>query len=149
MKLVKTQPNQVEVLVRISKAAFESDCAVGAPEAGGPPDYDNPAWHEKMRAQGHLYTALEDEEIVGGAIVFLDEGERPHLYIGRIFVDPIHFQKGYGMAIMAAIEEMNPSVCAFLLDTPIWNRRTNRFYQKLGYAEVRRDAECVYYCKER
>lgn len=34
------------------------------------------------------------------------------------------------------------------LDTPIWNKRTNPFYQKLGYQEIRRDEEAVYYCKD-
>ena len=37
----------------------------------------------------------------------------------------------------------------FTLDTPIWNVRTNAFYRKLGYTEVRRDNEFVYYEKRR
>ena len=47
--------------------------------------------------------------------------------IARIFVAPEHFNKGFGMFIMKEIEEMHQEVRAFVLDTPLWNVRTNRF----------------------
>lgn len=31
------------------------------------------------------------------------------------------------------IETLYPDVTTFTLDTPLWNIRTNNFYQKLGY----------------
>ena len=34
--------------------------------------------------------------------------------------------------IMQQIEEVFSAVSKFTLDTPIWNVRTNAFYQKLG-----------------
>jgi ribosomal protein S18 acetylase RimI-like enzyme len=34
------------------------------------------------------------------------------------------------------------------LDTPLWNIRTNAFYKKLGYYEMRQDEEFAYYQKE-
>ena len=49
--------------------------------------------------------------------------------------------------MMQAIEAEFPDVKGFTLDTPVWNIRTNRFYTKLGYAEVRRDREFIYYLK--
>lgn len=42
-------------------------------------------------------------KLVGGAIVFLDNRNRSHMYIGRIFVNPSEFKKGYGIAIMEKI----------------------------------------------
>ena len=42
---------------------------------------------------------------------------------------------------------MFQEVKAFMLDTPLWNVRTNRFYQKLGYVEYKRDREFAYYIK--
>ena len=42
----------VPELTRISKAAFDSDSAVGNPEAGGPPDYDSASWHLRMQING-------------------------------------------------------------------------------------------------
>ena len=51
--------------------------------------------------------------------------------------------------MMQQIETIFPDVKTFSLDTPIWNLRTNAFYQKLGYTEVRRDNDFVYYQKKR
>ena len=49
--------------------------------------------------------------------------------------------------MMQKIEALYPSVKEFTLDTPIWNIRTNSFYKKLGYTEVKRDNEFVYFSK--
>ena len=51
--------------------------------------------------------------------------------------------------MMQQIEAQFPEIKIFTLDTPIWNVRTNAFYQKLGYTEVRRDGDFVYYEKQR
>ena len=34
-----------------------------------------------------------------------------------------------------------PDVKVFTLDTPAWNTRTNAFYTRLGYSEVKRDSD--------
>ena len=51
--------------------------------------------------------------------------------------------------MMQEIETMFPEVKTFTLDTPVWNVRTNSFYTKLGYTEVRRNNEFIFYSKER
>ena len=146
MLLRKTVKPEIADLTRISKAAFDTDCLAGGEEPGGPPDYDSDSWHESMMNGGHLHAAICEGRIVGGAVLFSDVDQKV-LYIGRIFVDPVHFRKGYGMAIMEQIEKMYPGfLCK--LDTPIWNIRTNCFYTKLGYQETGRDAETVYYQKQ-
>jgi len=48
---------------------------------------------------------------------------------------------------MQEIETMFPDTREFTLDTPIWNIRTNQFYQKLGYSEVKRSQEFIWYRK--
>ncbi|ETP72663.1 hypothetical protein UYO_1262 [Lachnospiraceae bacterium JC7] len=50
--------------------------------------------------------------------------------------------------MMQEIETMFSNVKEFVLDTPIWNVRTNAFYTKLGYVEVSRDNEFIYYIKK-
>lgn len=147
MRLVKAKQEHISELVRISKEAFDSDIHVGAPKVEGPPEYDSIKWHEEMMAQGHLLVAMEGKTIVGGAIVFRDTNNDKLMYVGRIFVAPSEFRKGYGIAIMNEIEHIE-GVSIVELDTPIWNRRTNPFYQKLGYQEIRRDEESVYYRKD-
>lgn len=147
MQLIKAEKEHISELVRISKEAFDSDITVGGTTIGGPPEYDSTNWHIAMMREGHLFTALEHDKIVGGAILFRDKANRSLMYIGRIFVDPSEFKKGYGIAIMEQIETLNSDISVWKLDTPIWNIRTNRFYKKLGYVETGRDDEFVYYEK--
>ena len=147
MQLVKSTEEHIPLLVALSKAAFDSDTAVGAPEPDGPLEYDSPEWHAEMMKQGHLYTALEGDTVVGGAILFGDERAPSFMYVGRIFIDPARFGQGLGVRLMEQIEDMHPHVTDWRLDTPIWNVRTNRFYRKLGYEETSRDDEMVYYQK--
>ncbi len=147
MKLVQAEQNQIERIVDISKAAFESDITVGAPSVGGPPEYDSVAWHEQMLNEGHLFQVVKDGEIVGGAILFMINEEET-LVVGRIFIDCFYHKKGYGLLLMKLLESYYPYIKKIKLDTPIWNIRTNAFYKKMGYIEVKRDDEFVYYLKE-
>lgn len=147
MRLIPSEKEHIFRLVGLSRAAFDSDVSVGAPCPDGPPEYDSEAWHIDMMNQGRLFAALEGEKIVGGAVLFHDASAPDFLYVGRIFIDPRLFRQGYGIGLMKLIEDMNPETTVFCLDTPIWNARTNRFYQKLGYEEIRRDDEMVYYRK--
>ena len=147
MKLENAELKHIERIVAISKAAFDSDIHVGASETDGPPDYDSIPWHIQMQNEGHLLQALMDGEIVGGAVLFVDkDGET--LYIGRIFLDPAHYRKGYGLSLMKMVEAYYPGIKRIKLDTPLWNVRTNAFYTKLGYCEVKRDEGFAYYQKE-
>ena len=147
MKLENPELKDIERIVAISKRAFESDTEVGGTIGDYPPEYDSILWHEQMRNEGHLLQAVVDGEIVGGAILFVDkDGES--LYIGRIFIDPVHHRKGYGLSLMKLVEACYPGIRKINLDTPLWNVRTNAFYTKLGYREVKRDEEFAYYQKE-
>lgn len=147
LTLTRTTIDQISTLVDISKAAFDSDVAVGAPSVGGPPEYDSVAWHVEMMEQGHLFTAMAEDAIVGGAVLFRDENNPSFLYVGRIFISPVHFKKGYGMELMKQIEAMDSNITTWCLDTPTWNRRTNRLYHKLGYVETKREDDMVFYQK--
>ncbi len=144
LEFIKAGTSDALTLNGISKRAFDSDVSVGAPSAGGPPGYMSVSFHTKIARQNHLYKLTDNGLIVGGALLF---PEKDKLNIGRIFVAPEHFRKGYGEYMMHEIESMFPEVAEFTLDTPIWNVRTNAFYTKLGYKEVKRDDEFVFYSK--
>ena len=147
MKLENAEPKHIERIVAISKRAFETDIEVGGIIGDYPPEYDSVIWHEQMLNEGHLLQVVIDGEIVGGAILFLDkDGE--NLYVGRIFIDPAHHRKGYGLSLMKLVETYYPGIKKIELDTPLWNIRTNAFYTKLGYCEVKRDEGFAYYQKE-
>ena len=146
LQFMKAGTSDALVLNAISRLAFDSDTEVGAPSAGGPPGYMSLKYHMKMAKSGHLFKLTENGLIVGGAILFRNEDA---LNIGRIFIDPQHFRKGYGTCMMREIEALFPDVKVFVLDTPVWNTRTNAFYTRLGYSEVKRDGDFVYYSKNR
>ena len=146
LQFLKAGTSDALTLNCISKQAFDSDAEIGAPSAGGPPGYMSLKFHMKMARSGHLYKLTENGLIVGGAILFPD-GDT--LNIGRIFVAPEHFRKGYGIFMMQEIEAMFPDAKAFTLDTPVWDTRTNAFYTKLGYTEVKRGDDLVFYSKTR
>ena len=146
LQFVKAGTSDALVLTGISKQAFDSDVEVGAPSSGGPPGYRSVSFHVKMARMNHLFKlADENGVILGGAILFR-QGDT--LNIGRIFVDPQYFRKGYGILMTREIEALFPDVKVFTLDTPVWNTRTNAFYTRLGYSEVKRDADFVYYSKD-
>jgi len=146
LQFMKAGTSDAPVLTGISKQAFDSDAEVGAASPGGPPGYRSVSFHVKMARMNHLFKlADENGVILGGAILFR-RGDT--LNIGRIFIDPQHFRKGYGILMMREIEALYPDVKVFTLDTPVWNIRTNAFYTKLGYSEVKRDADFVYYSKD-
>ena len=146
LQFVKAGTSDALVLTGISKQAFDSDAEVGAASPGGPPGYRSVSFHVKMARMNHLFKlADENGVILGGAILFR-QGDT--LNIGRIFVDPQYFRKGYGILMMREIEALYPDVKVFTLDTPVWNTRTNAFYTRLGYSEVKRDADFVYYSKD-
>ena len=147
LRFVKAGTSDALVLNSISKQAFDSDVEVGAASPGGPPGYRSVPFHVRMARMNHLFKLTDGNGvIIGGAILFR-QGDT--LNVGRIFIDPQHFRKGYGILMMREIEDMFPDVKLFTLDTPVWNARTNAFYTRLGYSEVKRDNDLIYYSKKR
>ena len=124
--------NDVKILTEMSRDAFLSDVEFGG-EPGGPTGYDDYEFHLAHQKKGNLYALLDDEKIVGGAIL---KPNKNFLYIYRIFVSSKEFHKGYGIQLMQSIEEYFPETKVFKLDTPEWNNRTNSFYKKCGYVAV-------------
>ncbi len=127
--------NEVGVLTEMSRDAFLSDVEFSG-EPGGPNGYDDYDFHLAYQKAGCLYSMLDGENIVGGAIL-KENGDS--LYVYRIFISRREFRKGYGLRMMQLIEEHFPEKKVFRLDTPEWNVRTNSFYQKCGYTAVGRE----------
>ena len=147
LQFMKAGTSDALVLAGISRQAFNSDTEAGAASSGGPPGYQSVPFHLKMARMNHLFKLADENGVILGGAVLFRQGDT--LNIGRIFIDPRHFRKGYGIFMMREIEALFPDVKLFTLDTPAWNIRTNAFYTRLGYSEVKRDDELIYYSKER
>lgn len=139
--------NEVEALTKISTEAFHTDVTVGAKEMQGPPMYSSLEWHYEIQKMNVLYSIIEDDQLVGGMIIYPNSERKGMIEIGRIFIDPKFFRKGYGRKAMMEAEEMYKEAIGFNLETPIWNKRTNALYTSLGYKENKRDQDFIYYEK--
>ena len=147
LQFTKAGTSDALVLNSLSKQAFDSDAEVGAASQGGPPGYQSVPFHLKMARMNHLFKLTDENGVILGGAILFRQGDT--LNVGRIFIDPQHFRKGYGAFMMREIEALYPDVKVFTLDTPVWNTRTNTFYTRLGYSEVKRDHAFVYYSKNR
>ncbi len=145
LELLQASTADALTITGISRRAFHSDVEVGAKEKVGPPGYMSVPYYTKMARSNHLFKLMDNGLIIGGAVLFLDNEK---LNIGRIFIGPENHRKGYGVFMMREIESLYPEVKKITLDTPVWNTRTNSFYSKIGYTEVRRDGDFVYYSKQ-
>ena len=148
MYITAANGNQIDAITAMSIRAFATDTEVGGAAGDCPPEFDSEKWHRQMAEEGHLFGAMVNDELVGAAILFADE-KKQSMYIGRIFIDSVHHKKGYGMQLMACIENEFPGIREWNLDTPSWNVRTNAFYEKLGYQKVKSEDGFVFYKKER
>ena len=147
LKFMKAGTADALVLNSISRQAFDSDTEVGAASRGGPPGYQSVSFHVRMARMNHLFKLVDGNGVILGGAILFRQGDT--LNVGRIFIDPQHFRKGYGIFLMQEIEALYQDVKVFTLDTPVWNTRTNTFYTRLGYSEVKRDTDFVYYSKIR
>ena len=147
LQFVKAGTADALVLTSISKQAFDSDTEAGAASPGGPPGYQSVPFHLKMARMNHLFKLVDESGVILGGAILFRQGDT--LNVGRIFIDPQHFRKGYGIFMMQEIEALFPDMKVFTLDTPVWNTRTNAFYTGLGYSEVKRTTDFVYYSKTR
>lgn len=147
ISIVVSEEKHAKILTLISKSAFDTDVLVGADLIGGPPNYDSEKWHMRMIKSKKMYSIICDSEIIGGIILFKDKIDAEVMYVGRIFIKPELFKKGYGIQAMKEIENMYSKIKYWRLETPNWNVRTNSFYLKLGYVPMKREGNSVFYQK--
>ena len=137
-QLLPAKNQDVMMLTAFSKWAFETDVQVGAPAPAGPPGYKSNQFYSQMNRAKYLYSFFANGIIIGGAVLI--PGGNPkgsQVEIARIFLNPEHFKKGYGLKLMQAAEALFPDAKSFILDTPIWNTRTNSFTRNSAILNIR------------
>jgi len=135
IEVVNVSPEDAEILAEISKRSFESDVDVGGSVKGGPMGYDSVEVHRNHATRDHLdyLKVLYEGTIVGGMRVYkMGSG---HYEIMGVFIDPDYHRKGIGKRSFEMILEMYPDAKKWTLDTPDWNIRTKKFYEKLGFVQ--------------
>ena len=137
IRFKKAGAKDAKELARASWRAFDNDVHYGASGPGGPPGYKSERWQSRMMRVGKYYKILDDYRIIGGFIVF-DKGNG-HCELGRIFIDPDYQNRGIGAQAIEFMERAFPQARRWTLGTPRWNRRTQHFYEKMGYVMIGSD----------
>jgi RimJ/RimL family protein N-acetyltransferase len=133
----KAKPEDAKTLALVSGRAFDNDVHYGAPGKGGPPGYKSDMWQIRMMARSHYYKILLDDNcthLIGGFIVF--QNAFGDCELGRIFIDPEYQNQGIGTQAMAFMDHAFPEARRWTLGTPLWNLRTQHFYEKVGYVKI-------------
>ena len=147
LRLALAGPEDAAALADISRRAFETDIACGAPGPDGPPGYDSAEWQADMMRRATAYwKILLGDTLIGGVIVFTYPSGRN--YLARIFLDPVYHRQGLGERAMAALMAHYPEARSWQLETPPWNTRTRVFYEKLGFRVIRQTEDDLFFRKD-
>jgi len=137
IKFEKAKSADAKGLALASWKAFDNDIHYGAPGKGGPPGYKSEKWQSKIIRMGKYYKIVDDYRIIGGIIVF-DKG-KGHYDLGRIFLHPDFQNQGIGAQAIEFMEKTFPQATRWTLGTPLWNKRTQHFYERMGYVKIGAD----------
>jgi RimJ/RimL family protein N-acetyltransferase len=141
----RAKPQDAKGLALASWKAFDNDVNYGAQGKGGPPGYKSERWQSKMMRIGKYYKIMDEYRIIGGFVVF-NKGNG-HFYLGRIFLEPEYQNQGIGAQAMEFMEKEFPQAERWTLDTPQWNKRTQHFYEKMGYVKIGTEDDGILYGK--
>ena len=137
-------PELTEVMTR----AFDDDSQkhLGI-EKGGPPGYDDGEFFHKWLfgyEQSIGFKIVSEGAAIGGLIVW--DMEDGHNFLGTIFIDPAHQDRGVGTRAWQFVEETYPQAKSWSLGTPVWAVKNHYFYeQKCGFSRVEvKDDEIKY-----
>lgn len=92
---------------------------------------------KSLAAKGAIaYKAVFDDEMVGGAIVVIDESTQ-HNHLDFLYVKNGVQSKGIGQEIWKAIEKLHPDTKVWETVTPYFEKRNIHFYiNRCGFAAV-------------
>jgi GNAT superfamily N-acetyltransferase len=135
LSVVKAATEDALLLPQMQREAFEKEADLFRIEKNrGPGGYDSLQGNVKLIEQGRMFKIIFSEEVVGGAVVTIENSIKARL--NRLFVSPRKQGNGIGGQAMGIIESMHPEVLTWEMDTPSWSIRNQRFYQTLGYRRI-------------
>jgi RimJ/RimL family protein N-acetyltransferase len=133
-KLEIAVPEDAQALTDIQKRAFAHEFSLTG-ETSPPDGYDSVVWQVQQMSDMLYYKITENGEIVGGIIVSALSNYTYHIV--RLFIDPTKQGQGFGGEAILALERLHPNVKRWQLNTPARFRRSQRFYEGLGYRKIR------------
>jgi ribosomal protein S18 acetylase RimI-like enzyme len=99
--------------------------------------YDIPPLHETvnslLESNETFYGYYQEEELAGVISISVDE---PLLTICRLIVNPVHFRKGIGRALLQHVFDAYPEASQFKVGTGEKNEPAVRLYKSFGFQET-------------
>ncbi|WNS41011.1 GNAT family N-acetyltransferase [Paenibacillus sp. MMS20-IR301] len=137
LSIVLAEPRDADTLAEVQKRTFDHDARTfqNKPE-DGPPGYDSSSWQSEMMSKCQYYKLLAENEIIGGMLVYAATDNSPEYHLSRIYIDPLHQNRGYGQEAFSFLFNTYPSAQKWTLDTPSWAVRNHYFYEKLGFVQT-------------
>jgi ribosomal protein S18 acetylase RimI-like enzyme len=99
--------------------------------------YDLPPLHETvnslLESNETFYGYFQEEELSGVISISVEE---PLLTICRLIVNPVHFRKGIGRALLQHVFDAYPGASQFKVSTGEKNEPAVRLYKSFGFQET-------------
>ena len=131
--------DDIDQLTGIMKSAFDEDAKRHLNEdEGGPPGYDNGDFMRQwyLHSAAESYKISKDGQLIGGISLFISDSNEN--YLGNIFVDPSHQDKGIGTIIWEFIEKKYSDTKIWRAETPGFSKRNHNYYvNKCGFKIVK------------
>lgn len=129
-KASSTDLNNMKPLIR---GAFESSLMDGIGYIDNSMLPDDGLDDMLMMSDMTIYKAVADEQLVGGAIVKIDDASH-HNVLELLFVNPSYHSHGAGYEIWKALENLYPDTEVWETETPEFSSRNIHFYvNKCGF----------------
>lgn len=130
--LKKVREEDFEGLVQISKEAFLQNSGAHSPLGpDGPEGYDSIVWYKEASSRGYLFTIRLKKTLVGGIFYTLKSDGSG--WINRVFIKPDFQGQGIGRKAFFLLEQKYSRITEWGLDTPVWSKHNQDFYQSMGY----------------
>ena len=126
MELIKLRDKDINEFKKLMQESFQYgyESVYGSDKEQVLPDNDID--ENLNNSNSHAYEMIEDDEIIGGVIVTINENNHNHLDF--LFVKVGVQSKGIGQTIWKEIEKLYPDTEIKKKSTPYFNKRNIHFY---------------------
>ncbi len=133
MKLIKLKNEDLKEFKKLMQEAFQYGYESVQSNNQGQILPDKDIDENLKNSNSYAYEMIEDNEIVGGAIVTINE-KTNHNHLDFLFVKVGVQSKGIGQAIWKEIEKLYPDTKIWETCTPYFDKRNIHFYvNRLGF----------------
>ena len=110
------------------------------------PGFDSLDMQKYHARYGMYYKIINRDSLVG--VILISTSGREHARIDQLYIHPGYQGKHIGSDVLQLIEESNPEIKIWTLDTTQKSPRNHYFYEKNGYKLIAEDKYERYYLKE-